>query len=96
MYSAHRGIVVPYVELKEKELGLITYQIVLCIFEVFKGQRTDKYKSVLDKYNIVPVYVPANIINHFKPLGLTVNGVVKTFLKEKFGNLNENEVTEKT
>ena len=46
----------------------------------------DKYnKSVLDNYNIVSVYMPADMTYHFKPLDLTVNGQAKPFLKEKFG-----------
>ena len=71
-------IVVPYIQLKWKELGLNTNQQLLCIFYIFKGQKKAKYKSVSDEYNIVSVYVPANMNNHFLPLHLTVNGVAKT------------------
>ena len=39
-------IVVPYIDLKRKELGLNTDQTVLCIFDFFKGHKTEKYKSV--------------------------------------------------
>ena len=59
-------------------------EIELLIFDVFKGQKTDKYKSVLALYDIVPVYVPANLTRYFQPLDLTLNGIAKTFLKDKF------------
>ena len=52
----------------------------------------DKCKSVLDKYNIVSVDVPANMTNNFQPLDLTVTGVAKIFLEEKFGNWHANEI----
>ena len=48
----------------------------------------DKYQSVLGKCNIVSVDVPAN----FQPLDLTVTGVAKIFLEEKFGNWHANEI----
>ena len=85
-------IIVPYIELKQKKLGLNTNQKVICIFDVFKGQKIDKYKSVLDKY-IISVYVPTNMTNHFQPLNMTINKVAKTF-KEKLGNWYANEFTQ--
>ena len=60
-----------------EELALNTDQQFLRIFDVFKRQKMDKYKSVSDKYNIVSVYTPANMTNHFQPLDLAVNGVAK-------------------
>ena len=47
------------------------------------------------KRNIITVYVPANMMKYFQPLDLTVNGVSKTFLKQKFGDWYASEVTKK-
>ena len=78
------NIIVPYIESKLEELGLNPDEKVLCIFDV--GQKTEKYRSVLELYDIIAVYVPANMKRYFQPLDLTVNGVAKTFLKERCGN----------
>ena len=45
------NIIVPYIESKREELGLNPDQKVLCIFDVFKGQKTEKYRSVLELYD---------------------------------------------
>ena len=58
----------------------------LLIFDVFKGQKNENYRSLLEMYDIIAVYVPANTTKYFQPLELTINGVSKTFLKDKFGN----------
>ena len=70
---------------------VIAFEKVICIFDIFKRQKKDKLS--FRKYNIVSVYVPANMTNHFQRLELTVNGVAKTFLKVKFRNWYANEVT---
>ena len=44
-------------------------------------------------YDIIAVYVPANMTKYFQPLDLTINGVAKTFLKDKFDNWYDREVT---
>ena len=73
------------------EYRSLYFEKVICIFDIFKRQKTDKLS--FRKYNIVSVYVPANMTNHFQRLDLTVNGVAKTFLKVKFRNWYANEVT---
>ena len=78
-------IVVPYVEKVREELNLETNQKALLIFDVFRGQKTQKYLDVLKAYDLVHVFVPANMTSHFQPLDLTINGIAKTFLKDKFG-----------
>ena len=49
--------------------------------------------EALVMYDIIAVYVPANMTRYFQPLDLTINGVAKTFLKDKFGNWYAKEVT---
>ena len=46
------------------------------------GLNTDQ---VLNKHNIISLYVAAKITNHFHSLDLTVNGMAKTFFKKKIG-----------
>ena len=52
----------------------------------------EKYQPVLDNFNIVSVYVPANMTNHFQPLDLKVNDVEKTFIKQIFRNWYDIEI----
>ena len=56
----------------------------MLIFDVFKGQKTDRVHNTIAKNNSVSVFDPANMTNHFQPLDLTVNGAAKQFLKGKF------------
>ena len=74
-------------------MGLSPGQNALLIFDVFKGQKTEKYRSLLEMYDIIAAHVPANMTKYFQPLDLTINGVAKTFLKDKFGNWYAREVT---
>ena len=62
-----QNIIVPYIESKWEELGLNRDQKVLCIFDVFKGQKTEKYRSVLELYDIIAVYVPPTWQDTFSP-----------------------------
>lgn len=80
--SAHRENPCAFYEVKTERTYLNINQNVPCTFDLFKGQKTEKYESVLDNFNIVSVYVPANMTSYFQSLDLTVNGVAKTFLKE--------------
>ena len=54
------------------------------IWDVFRGQMTDKVKEQLTELNIEYVYVPANMTHFFQPLDLTVNGCAKQRMKKEF------------
>ena len=66
-------IINPYIVKKRKDLGLPDDQKALLVWDVFKGQMTDKVKSLLHLLNIECSYVPANMTHFFQPLDLTVN-----------------------
>ena len=48
-------IIVPYLKAKREELDLSPDQKALLIFDVFKGHKTEKYRSLLDMYDIIAV-----------------------------------------
>ena len=50
---------------------------------MFKGQQTDKVKSLTEKHHGKMVPVLHNMTNHFQPLNLTVNQSCKSFLHDK-------------
>ena len=77
-------IIQPYVAMKRKELNLLPIQKALLIWDVFKGQKTEKVLSKLTSKNIEVVNVPANMTHFFQPLDLTVNRDAKKFMKDQF------------
>ena len=77
-------VVFPFVVEKRKELSLPDEKKAILVFDVFKGQKTERVQSLIADNNCISVFVPANMTNYFQPLDLTVNGPVKQFLKGKF------------
>eukprot|EP00795_Rhopilema_esculentum_P011049 gene11049-19900_t len=70
------------VEKKKAELNLPAEQMSLLIFDVFKGQKTQRYQNHLESNGCALVYIPANLTDQFQPLDITVNGSTKEFLKK--------------
>ena len=60
--------------------------------DVSRGQMTDPVVLKLRENSIFLVRVPANMINLYQPLDLTVNGAVKAFLKRKHQKLYLNQI----
>ena len=63
-------IIQPYVAMKRKELNLLPTQKTLLIWDVFKGQKTEKVVSKLTSKNIEVVNVPANMTHFFFSLSI--------------------------
>ena len=59
-------------------------QQALAIFDVFKGQQTERILKMLEENNILVVSVPANCTNRLQPMDLSVNKSVKEFIRSKF------------
>ena len=69
---------------KRKELKLSSDQPVLAIFDVFKGQQMESVLKLLEENNILVVSVPANCTDRLQPMDLSVNRLVKEFMRGKF------------
>ena len=54
------------------------------MWDVFKGQMTQRVKDRLTSLNLELVPVPANMTHFFQPLDLTVNGYAKKFVRNQF------------
>ena len=74
------GIILPHVKTERERLGLET-QPALLIYDVFRGQTTDKFLNVLKDNNILSTKIPPNMTHVFQPLDLTVNKFAKDFMK---------------
>lgn len=85
-------IIVPYVN-KERNRMQRPDQKALVIFDVFRGQVTDKVLKKFKENHIETVFVPANMTALFQPLDLTVNAYAKKFLKKKFNNWYMSEIS---
>ena len=83
-----------YVKKRKVELKLPEHQKAMLIFDVFKGQVTDKVTKLIEENDCVIVYVPNNMTDQFQPLDLNVNGHAKLFLKRKFECWYAKQVTD--
>ena len=77
-------IIVPYIVRKRFELNLPATQKALVIWDVFKGQVTEKVLDKLKSLNCEFVAVPANMTHFFQLLDLTVNRSAKQFMRKQF------------
>ena len=77
------GIILPYVKTKRERLGL-KIQPALLIYDVFRGETTDKFLDVLKDNNILSTKIPPNMTHVFQPLDLIVNKFAKDFMKGMF------------
>ena len=61
-------------------------------FRCFKGQCTKQVLYLIDENNCVIVLVPPNLTHVFQPLDLSINGVAKAFLTNKFSEWYSKEI----
>ena len=87
-------VVFPYLKKQKAELKLTEDQKGMLIFDVFKGQVTEKVTKFIEQNDCVLVHVPSNMTDHFQPLDLNVNGHAKEFLKNKFECWYAKQVTD--
>ena len=78
-------IILPHLQKERTKIGRED-QKALLIFDVFRGQTTDKVLNLLKDNNILVTKVPANMTHIFQPLDLTVNKAAKDFTRDKFSD----------
>uniref|UniRef100_A0A1X7SIC0 DDE-1 domain-containing protein n=1 Tax=Amphimedon queenslandica TaxID=400682 RepID=A0A1X7SIC0_AMPQE len=88
------NIISPFVVKKREEMGLSRTQKALVIWDVFKGQVTDKVLKRLDSLHIEFIAVPANMTHFFQPLDFTVNKSAKQYMRREFVMYYSNSVRE--
>ena len=86
-------IVFPYLERKKEELGLPEDQKSLLIYDVFRGQVTQRVLDLIESNHCVNVYVPPNLTHIFQVLDLWINGHAKQFLNGKFSQWYTEQIT---
>ena len=78
------NIIFPYLKTTKEALGLPDDQKALLIFDVFRGQTTEKVTNHMLENDCVTLYVPNNLTDKFQMLDLNINGHAKQFLTGKF------------
>ncbi len=73
-------IMLPYVTKTRAALKLEPVHPALVLFDVFKGQCTEKLFKKLEENHISVVLVPPNCTDRLQPLDVSVNKPAKTFL----------------
>ena len=86
-------VLFPYVEKMKVELKLPEDQKAMLIFDVFKGQITDKVTKFIEENNCVIVHIPNNMTDEFQPLDLNVSSHSKELLKGKFERWYAQQIT---
>ena len=81
--SLLNNIIIPYVNATRIKLDKPD-QKALVLYDVFKGQTTDRVHQLLEENNILYVHVPNCCTDQLQPLDASVNKSVKSFLREKF------------
>ena len=79
--------------MRERERLNRPTQKALVIFDVFRGQITDKVLDHFKENNIATVFVPANMTGQFQPLDLTANGYAKKYCKKKLNEWYIEQIT---
>lgn len=85
-------ILLPYIQQKRSELGLVNNHPALVIFNQFKAQTTEVFLKVLEENFIYFVEVPAHCTDHLQPLDLSINKPIKDHLKKSFQDWYAGEV----
>lgn len=81
-----KSIILTYVNNTRSQLGLGATYPALVLFDVFKGQCTDKVIEILQQNNIFYVLITPNCTNRLQPLDVSVNKPTKDFMKRQFQN----------
>ena len=77
-------VIVPYVDRKRDDLDLSCDYPAVAIFDHFKGQLMVRVTQVLQENNIHSVLIPAAFTGELQPMEISVNKVVKSFIRNKF------------
>ena len=80
-------ILAPYFESQRKELGLDGGFPALLVPDVFQGQISNEVTSLLGEKDILIVKVPNNMKHLLQLLDLSVNGLVKRWMRQRFPEL---------
>ena len=76
-------VIVPFVDNRREALGLNNDQPALAIFDHFKGQLTEKINELEENY-MHSVLIPVSYTGLLQPMDISVNKVIKSFLRSKF------------
>ena len=77
-------IILPYIDMKRKEMKLPSNHPALLLFDNFKAQCTETLLKHIDAHDVYVVLIPANCTDRLQPLDISVNKPAKDFLRKQF------------
>ena len=77
-------ILLPYVKAKRRELHLASEHPAQVMFDNFSAQTTARIIKLLEDNHVRIAMVPPNCTDQLQPLDVSVNKVVKNFLRQQF------------
>ena len=77
------SVLLPYLEKKGAELGLSNTFPVVVLFDASKGQTTERIYQLLEANNVYTISVPANCADKLQPMDLSINKILKDFMKKE-------------
>ena len=78
------GIILPYINMKRREMKLPSKHPALLLFDNFKAQCTETLLTHIDAHNVYVVLTPANCTDRLQPFDISVNKPAKDFLRKQF------------
>jgi hypothetical protein len=84
MISYLEKVLIPYTMKMKEELDLPLGQKTLVIFDVFRAQITEEFRNKLTSKHFVYATIPPCCTDKLQPMDLSVNKLVKDFMKNKF------------
>ena len=85
-------ILLPYIDRKRSDNKLDKTHPALVIYDMFRGQCTQKIFEKLEANNVHVAIVPANCTDRLQPLDLSVNKAAKDFLSKQFNGWYSDQI----
>ena len=90
-----QDIIIPFVNETRQNIGADEKQPALAIFDHFKGQMTERVIQKLEDNYLHSVLIPANYTGLLQPMDVSVNKVVKSYLRSEFSKWYSDQLAEK-
>ena len=83
------SIIFSFAKSKRAELDLVEKEKYMLIFDVFKGQCTQRVFHLINENHFVTAFVPANLTHVFQLLDWAINSVAKSSKSQQNQKLNK-------
>ena len=89
-----QDIIIPFIDETQPNIGADEKQLALAIFDHFKGQMRERIIQKLEDNYIYSVLIPANYKGLLLLMDVSVNEVVKSYLRSQFSKWYSDQLAE--